>query len=192
MKTSHIAGLMAAPLIAFALGLPARAADSGAPTTCKDGTTSTATGRGACSGHGGVQKASKSNAADPAAAAPAAAAPAPAAPAATGTTTCKDGTTSTATGRGACSGHGGVQKASKSKPADSAAAAPAPAAAPAASTPAAAKSSTASKSAPTAAASNTDPTGATAKCKDGTYSKSQHRSGTCSSHGGVAEWLTAQ
>jgi hypothetical protein len=47
-------------------------------------------------------------------------------------------------------------------------------------------------SAPTAAASNTDPTGATAKCKDGTYSKSTHHSGTCSSHGGVAEWLTAQ
>ena len=36
------------------------------------------------------------------------------------------------------------------------------------------------------------PTGATAKCKDGTYSKSQHHSGTCSSHGGVAEWLKAQ
>jgi hypothetical protein len=40
-------------------------------------------------------------------------------------------------------------------------------------------------------ASNTDPTGATAKCKDGTYSKSQHHSGTCSSHGGVSEWLTS-
>ncbi len=195
MKTTHIAGLMAAPLIAFALSLPARAADSGAPTTCKDGTTSTATGRGACSGHGGVQKASKSKRADTADAAPAsAAAPAAAAPAVTGTTTCKDGTTSTATGRGACSGHGGVQKASKNKPADTADTAPAsaPAAAAAASTPAAAKSSTSSKSAPTTAASNTDPTGATAKCKDGTYSKSQHRSGTCSRHGGVAEWLTAQ
>jgi len=43
-----------------------------------------------------------------------------------------------------------------------------------------------------AKASSTDPTGATAKCKDGTYSKSQHHSGTCSKHGGVAEWLTAQ
>jgi hypothetical protein len=96
-----------------------------------------------------------------------------------------------ATGRGACSGHGGVQKATKGKPASDA---PAAAAAPAAATapaPGAAKSS-ASKSAPTAAASNTDPTGATAKCKDGTYSKSQHHSGTCSRHGGVAEWLTAQ
>ncbi len=49
-----------------------------------------------------------------------------------------------------------------------------------------------SKSAPTAKAGNTDPTGATAKCKDGTYSKSQHHSGTCSSHGGVAEWLDGQ
>jgi hypothetical protein len=44
---------------------------------------------------------------------------------------------------------------------------------------------------PTATAGNTDPTGATAMCKDGTYSKSTHRSGTCSSHGGVASWLTA-
>jgi len=33
------------------------------------------------------------------------------------------------------------------------------------------------------------PPGATAKCNDGTYSFSQHRSGTCSHHGGVAQWL---
>ena len=33
------------------------------------------------------------------------------------------------------------------------------------------------------------PAGATARCRDGTYSFSEHRSGTCSSHGGVAEWL---
>lgn len=33
------------------------------------------------------------------------------------------------------------------------------------------------------------PVGATAKCLDGTYSFSEHRSGTCSHHGGVAEWL---
>lgn len=31
--------------------------------------------------------------------------------------------------------------------------------------------------------------GATAKCRDGSYSHSQHRSGTCSGHGGVAQWL---
>jgi Protein of unknown function (DUF3761) len=29
------------------------------------------------------------------------------------------------------------------------------------------------------------PAGATARCADGTYSFSQHRSGTCSHHGGV-------
>jgi hypothetical protein len=29
------------------------------------------------------------------------------------------------------------------------------------------------------------PAGATAQCADGTYSFSQHRSGTCSHHGGV-------
>jgi hypothetical protein len=33
------------------------------------------------------------------------------------------------------------------------------------------------------------PAGATARCSDGTYSFSESRSGTCSSHGGVAEWL---
>lgn len=37
--------------------------------------------------------------------------------------------------------------------------------------------------------SNTVPAGATAICGDGTYSFSQHRSGTCSHHGGVAQWL---
>ncbi|MEU0505765.1 DUF3761 domain-containing protein [Nocardia sp. NPDC005998] len=33
------------------------------------------------------------------------------------------------------------------------------------------------------------PPGATARCTDGTYSYSQHRSGTCSHHGGVSAWL---
>ena len=34
------------------------------------------------------------------------------------------------------------------------------------------------------------PSAATARCRDGTYSFSKHRSGTCSHHGGVATWLT--
>lgn len=33
------------------------------------------------------------------------------------------------------------------------------------------------------------PSGATAQCRDGTWSFSQHRSGTCSGHGGVSSWL---
>ena len=41
----------------------------------------------------------------------------------------------------------------------------------------------------TASASARPPLGATAKCRDGTYSHSRHHSGTCSYHGGVATWL---
>ena len=104
--------------------------------------------------------------------------------------TCKDGTTSTATGRGACSGHGGVQKAAKpaaatATPASTESASPAATPAPSA---AASKATPAGKAAATAG--NSDPTGATAKCKDGTYSKSKHHKGSCSHHGGVAEFLT--
>jgi hypothetical protein len=33
------------------------------------------------------------------------------------------------------------------------------------------------------------PAGASARCRDGTYSFSQSRRGTCSWHGGVATWL---
>ena len=39
------------------------------------------------------------------------------------------------------------------------------------------------------AAETGPPPGATAQCNDGTYSFSQHHSGTCSHHGGVAQWL---
>lgn len=36
---------------------------------------------------------------------------------------------------------------------------------------------------------NQVPEGATARCRDGSYSFSRHHRGTCSHHGGVAEWL---
>lgn len=36
--------------------------------------------------------------------------------------------------------------------------------------------------------SDTRPEGTTARCRDGSYSFSQHRRGTCSHHGGVAVW----
>jgi hypothetical protein len=135
VKKSHFAGVLAAPLLMFAMIMT-----SHADSMCTDGTTSTATGRGACSGHGGVQKAAK---------------PAPA------TTAKGPATTETATP----------------------AATPAPSAA-------AAKAAPAGKA--EATTGNTDPTGATAKCKDGTYSKSKSHSGACSKHGGVADWLDAK
>ena len=84
------------------------------------------------------------------------------------TVTCTDGTTSKA-GRGACSHHGGVASAR------SAANAPA--------------SKGGAPKTPVAAAANAGgAAGATAKCKDGTYSYSTHN-GACSNHRGVKEWL---
>jgi hypothetical protein len=43
--------------------------------------------------------------------------------------------------------------------------------------------------APARSLSGKAPEGATARCRDGTYSFSRHHSGTCSRHGGVADWL---
>ena len=42
---------------------------------------------------------------------------------------------------------------------------------------------------PAAASGDGGPSGATARCHDGTYSFSQHHQGTCSHHGGVAVWV---
>jgi hypothetical protein len=42
---------------------------------------------------------------------------------------------------------------------------------------------------PAASTDGSVPSGATAQCADGTYSFSQHHSGTCSRHGGVSQWL---
>lgn len=90
MKSIFFAGVIAASLAVLSPVQPSRA-DAAAPTTCKDGTTSSSTGKGTCSGHGGVQKVVKGS-------------------------VCKDGTTSTSTGKGTCSSHGGVQKPAASAP----------------------------------------------------------------------------
>jgi uncharacterized protein YraI len=42
---------------------------------------------------------------------------------------------------------------------------------------------------PTQTADGKAPAGATAQCRDGSYSFSASRRGTCSHHGGVARWL---
>ena len=142
LKTSLLTTLLTLPFLCTAVS--AQTAATALPT-CKDGTTATKAGKGACSHHGGVDKsaaASSGAATNATSAAPAT--PAPSTPAATpaagsaGSVMCKDGTTSTTTGKGACSHHGGVNKSSTASSAGSAtppAAAPAPASPPAATPP---------------------------------------------------------
>ena len=120
-------------------------------------------------------------------------------------TACKDGTTSAVTGKGACSHHGGVEKKATTKKADRAAtggpityqprtAAPSPAPTP---TPPLTPMSVPTRSGdplpvprPTAPRTTSAvPTGASAQCKDGSYSHSKNRRGTCSHHGGVSAWM---
>src|SRR5215813_3853660 len=48
---------------------------------------------------------------------------------------------------------------------------------------------TSPQTSPSTPAGEPPPVGATAKCRDGTYTFSQSRRGTCSHHGGVAQWL---
>lgn len=94
------------------------------------------------------------------------------------TVTCNDGTTSTATGRGACSSHGGVKKADAAKSDKAGPKADKPVAKPAAPAPAKAADATKGK------ASGKTKT-AMVKCTDGTMSKGGQ--GACSSHGGIAK-----
>ena len=169
----------------------AGAAETAATTvTCKDGTTAQG-GRGACRGHGGVDKSKTAGTeTNTTAAAPET------------TVTCKDGTTSHG-GRGACHGHGGVQKAGAAPsapaaaPATAAKTAPPPAAPPAHMPAATEPSAPAPRAAPPQTAKATtggkaasdDPTGALAKCRDGKYWHGKTHSGSCSHHGGVETWL---
>ena len=179
-------------------------AQTAATVTCQDGTSDQG-GRGACRGHGGVDKKAPASTTPPAAtksAAPAKAAPvstaAAKAPAATAAAmvTCKDGSSDQG-GRGACRGHGGVNKPGApvtAAPVVAPAAAPAAVAAapvvrPTAAVPAAVVRPAAARAAAPANAQNTDATGAIARCKDNTYSHSKGHTGACSRHGGVEQWL---
>ena len=162
-----------------------------AATVCSDGSTSTAAGRGACSGHGGVD-AKATKAAEKAAKATKKAekkvekADAAESKAAATQVTCTDGTTS-AGGRGACSAHGGI---AKSNPVEKKAEV---VEAKANQAKAQAKVATGTASKETQAASkrgeDNDPTGAIAQCKDGMYSHAANRRGACSGHKGVAKWM---
>ena len=180
--------------VAASLVLPALAFGQATATTiCKDSTTSTVSGRGACSGHGGVDRAATKAARAAAKARKSAPGTAATTAAATAMVTCTDGSTSKG-GRGACRGHGGVNKGAS---AARSTARPATPAATAASPSPSTKTARASRDASTGMAAgkssaheNTDPSGAIAQCKDGLYSHAAHRKGACSKHGGVAKWLT--
>ncbi len=193
MRSSY---LVLAACALFSAPLAAQATS----TICKDGSTSAVSGRGACSGHGGVD--AKATAAAEKAAKKAAAAAAKAskaadkkvsvakkeeaksekasAKAATTMVPCKDGTSS-AGGRGACSGHGGigvsnpVQKKAEKQETKAAKAE--------------VKAEKAVAKARSGAAEDHNPVGALAKCKDGMYSHAANRQGACSRHGGVASWM---
>ncbi len=125
--------------------------------------------------------------------------------------TCSDGTTSTA-GRGACRGHGGVARKATKKEHESLSAktkrtwqdkvARKPkteerreaVGARARETERRAQARTPvaperRSSATSRGSDNDDPTGAIARCRDGTYSHARSHSGACSSHGGVGDWM---
>ncbi len=154
---------------------PAPAKQAADMVVCGDGSTSKK-GRGACSHHGGVasDEAAAGRKAD--------------VPAASGSVRCKDGSTSTAAGRGACSHHGGVVESDSTTAAIPAPKTRAPEPRPANDNATPPASSTRQMPRPKTDVV-TEGGSPTAKCKDGTLSYSAHRSGTCSHHGGVAEWL---
>ena len=163
-------------------------------TICKDATTSVAAGRGACSGHGGVDGKATAKAAKAATAAMKAEAAAKKQAAktekegerasdkgywASTTVSCTDGSKSGG-GRGACSGHGGI---AVSNPAQKQAEKAETKAAKAE-----AKTEKVETKAGSGRGEDNNPVGAIAKCKDGMYSHSANRRGACSRHGGVASW----
>ena len=177
-----IVGSVALGCALFAL--PTSASTASDSVICKDGASSPG-GRGACKGHGGIDKKATNAAVSTAAAATTSKSPAAADSASGDTVTCKDGTTSKA-GKGACSHHGGKAKGGHA----TGSAAPAkPAPATTSSAPASPSSSSSHAAPATAKGDNANAEGATAKCKDGTYSHSKKHSGSCSHHGGVAEFV---
>jgi hypothetical protein len=163
-----------------------------AATICIDGTRSVSSGRGACSGHGGVNKKAITHQKKVVKSEVKAATAVTRRTAGTQVTTlCVDGTTSNSTGRGTCSGHGGAKGAeATSKVTGRPVPAPGTSAAPRASANAQARAN--SNSAVTSGSGvgeDNNPAGAIARCKDGLYSHARNHRGACSRHGGVASWL---
>ena len=150
----------------LALITPATSSAQMTAVKCKDGTTTGITGRGACTNHGGVDKtATKVEKKTVKAEEKTAKAIVKSTPGTQLTVMCADGTKSTAAGRGACSGHGGVRAA------------------------AATSTATGRRVAPVDLSENKIAAGAIARCKDGLYSHAKNRAGACAGHGGVTSWM---
>jgi ABC-type Na+ efflux pump permease subunit len=162
--------------LAIALAPFAVQAQATGGVTCKDGTTSTATGRGACSGHGGVDKQAKAAKSDAKVAKSNAKASSKAPKAEVKADAKETKAEAKADTKSATKSTKAAEKAtSKTVSSD------------VRETGKAANATVAPTRTRTAV--NTDPTDATAKCKDGTYSHAATHRGACSRHGGVAEWL---
>ena len=175
----------------FALVTPAISAAQATAVKCKDGSASATTGRGACSGHGGVDKtATKVEKKTVKAEEKTAKRVVKSTPGTQVTSLCADGTKSNTVGRGACSGHGGIKAAAATSVATGKPVAAAPVAAPKPAPMAAPKpAATARTTVGSGGREDNVATGAIAQCKDGMYSHAKNRTGVCSRHGGVARWM---
>lgn len=166
--------------IALAIAFAPFVSPAGAQATaCKDGTSSAASGRGACSGHGGVAPAQKRAAVAAAKVQTRAAKTAAVSAAKVETRTakaaavtaaaqvkCTDGSSTSASGRGACSGHGGIDRGETKA------------------------TRTAAKADVKAAKAEEHAAASTVKCTDGAMSAGGR--GACSGHGGIAVATPAQ
>ncbi|HEY5061023.1 MAG TPA: hypothetical protein VII52_05775 [Gemmatimonadaceae bacterium] len=139
----HLLGPSAATAIALIMFAAPIRAQTASATVCADGTTSTSTGKGTCSGHGGVDAKATSSVHT--------------------RVTCTDGTMS-AGGRGACSSHGGVKSKSSTT-----------------------RTTTMTKT--STRVDDNDATDAIALCKNGMYSHATAHRRACSKHGGVDKFL---
>lgn len=137
---AFLSSAAAAAALIFAAGPAQAQVAHAAATVCMDGTTSTATGRGTCAGHGGIKAKAVSTVHH--------------------RVTCKDGSMMEVAA--ACEHHGGVAVATVSK-----------------------RTTTITKG----RADDRDVHGAIALCKNGMYSHATTHRGACAGHGGVERWL---
>ena len=193
IRVGGIASVLFALTLATASSLAAQAA---AATICKDGTTSSASGQGACSGHGGVDtkatEAAKKGAtkAEKTASKAAAATEKTTGKAAAATEKTEKSTEKAANATAKSAEKGTEKTAAKAAKAESSTA-KAVSKAQKSETKAVEKTAgePKTKTPSTKSADNNDPTDATAQCKDGTYSHAKNHQGACSNHGGVAKFL---